>query len=565
MIINTTFDQTAGAAPDSFRSAVYSVTRVFSALFTEPLVINVAIGWGAVSGLTLLPGVLGQTWVTKTEALTYREVVDALAAKASKSSTDIAALASLPVEDPTRGGHFSLPRATAKAIGLLAADHIYDGYVAFSSTPGTFTFDQNARAVTGLYDFVAVVANEFSHLMGRTLGLGAPDYTLMDLFRYSAPGERALTAEGPAYFSIDDGKTPLGPLSSQSLASKADWATSAGSTDAFRAAFSPGQSYEVSAADIVVMDALGWTVISPDSFIREDGYIVLADSHLNTIALGGALPGDGNAKLSDATVMRGPAHGLLRLQSNGSLSYTPEVGFSGVDDFTYQVFVDDTRQVLAQAIVHVLPTLPASPNTLDFFALGMEEQIAASYAAFFGRAPDAAGFAFWLEQYDTYAPEHGIHEPLTGIASSFGVSKEATGLYPFLGRIHHAGDSEISEFLAQVYTNLFNRLPDADGLDYWVGRTKTILAAGQFVGSILVDLLSGTRNTPDRLDATTLMGKVIVGVHYVHQQALHGTKWAGDSDIVFATQLLDTVTSDPRSVLIGMRSADAVLADLAGE
>lgn len=559
MIINVSFDQSAVAAPDSFTSAVRSVARLFSATFTDPVAINVAIGWGAVSGLTLLPGALGQTWVAKTEAYTYGEVVDALAAKEDKSSTDIAAFASLPVADPTFGGDFSLPRATAKTLGLLSADQVYDGYGAFSDAPGTFTFDPNARAVPGLYDFLAVAANEFSHLMGRTLGLGAPDYTLMDLFRYSSPGERAPTEDSPAYFSIDDGKTQLGILNSQTFGSKADWTTNVGGADAFRAAFSPGLSYEISAADLVVMDALGWTVIGPDSFLREDGYIVLADGELSTIVLGGAFLGEGNTKLSDAALMRGPAHGLVHLQSDGSLSYAPVAGFSGTDDFTYQVLVDGTQQVLSQAFVHVLPTLPGSRDTLDFLALGVEEQIAATYAAFFGRAPDAAGFAFWLDQYDRYAPTHGVHALLTGIASSFGVSQEAMGLYPFLGRASHAEDAEITAFLALVYENIFNRLPDAGGLDYWVGRTKTTLAAGLFVGSVIIDILSGTRNTPDGLDATTLVGKAIVGLHFVGQQELHGTQWSGASDIALATQLLDEVTSDPLSVLIGMRNADAAL------
>ena len=151
-----------------------------------------------------------------------------------------------------------------------------------------------------------------------------------------------------------------------------------------------------------------------------------------------------------------------------------------------------------------------------------------------------------------------MHDLLTGIASSFGVSQEATQLYTFLAHADRAQDAEIGVFLAQVYDNLFNRLPDADGLNYWVGQTRATLAAGQFVGSILVDILSGTRNTPEGLDATTLMGKVIVGLHYEHQQELQGIQWTGDIDPT--TQLLAEVTSDPHSVLIGIRNADAVLA-----
>jgi len=91
-----------------------------------------------------------------------------------------------------------------------------------------------------------------------------------------------------------------------------------------------------------------------------------------------------------------------------------------------------------------------------------------------------------------------------------------------------------------------------------VGQTRATLAAGQFVGSILVDILSGTRNTPEGLDATTLMGKVIVGLHYEHEQRLQGIHWARDIDST--AQLLTGVTSDPHSVLMGVRNADALLA-----
>lgn len=557
MIVNITFDQSVGAAPDSFKSAVDRIARIFSVVFTDTVTINVAVGWGEVSGLTLLPGALGEAWVARTDAYAYRDVVDALAGEEERSSTDIAVLASLPAADPMKGGSFSLPKATAKAIGLLPDDHTYDGYVAFNSTPGTFTFDPHARALPGLYDFFAVAAHEFSHVMGRTLGLGAPDYTLMDLFRYSSPGDRALTEQGPAYFSLDGGKTSLGVFSSQSLESTADWATRAGA-DTFSAAFIPNHTYDLGAVDIMVMDALGWTAIRPDSFLRDDGYIVLADGHLSTTVTGGALLDEGSSTLSDALLVQGTAHGWVHLESDGGLSYTPAAGFSGIDQFTYHALVNGTQQVVSLASVHVIPTLTGSPDTIDFLVLSAEHQIGAAYTAYFGRAPDVAGFAFWLDQYQRFTPTRGGHDVLTGIASSFGVSQEATKLYPFLAHADRAEDAEIGVFLARVYDNLFNRLPDADGLNYWVGQTRATLAAGQFVGSILVDILSGTRNTPEGLDATTLMGKVIVGLHYEHEQRLQGIHWARDIDST--AQLLTGVTSDPHSVLMGVRNADALLA-----
>jgi hypothetical protein len=61
-------------------------------------------------------------------------------------------------------------------------------------------------------------------------------------------------------------------------------------------------------------------------------------------------------------------------------------------------------------------------------------------------------------------------------------------------------------------------------------------------------------------DITTLMGKVAVSLAYVREQQEHHTVWLGASDTAAATNLLDPVGSDPTSVLIGIRNAEALIA-----
>lgn len=78
------------------------------------------------------------------------------------------------------------------------------------------------------------------------------------------------------------------------------------------------------------------------------------------------------------------------------------------------------------------------------------------------------------------------------------------------------------------------------------------------MGSILVDITSGTRNTAEVLDVNTLMGKVIVGLHYVQQQQAHGIPWS-TADIAKAAALLEGITDGPQSVLLGLRNANAVI------
>ena len=108
---------------------------------------------------------------------------------------------------------------------------------------------------------------------------------------------------------------------------------------------------------------------------------------------------------------------------------------------------------------------------------------------------------------------------------------------------------------------MFNRGSDAAGLAYWTGQTKATLAAGQFVGSILVNIMSGAQNTADGQDISTLMGKVAVSLDYVQQQTLHGTHWNGTADTTAATNLLHGVTSDPGTVLAGIKNADTLIAN----
>jgi len=61
-------------------------------------------------------------------------------------------------------------------------------------------------------------------------------------------------------------------------------------------------------------------------------------------------------------------------------------------------------------------------------------------------------------------------------------------------------------------------------------------------------------------DITTLMDKVAVSLAYVHQQELHGTVWSGASDNAAATTLLQGVTADPQSLLVGIKSAEDLIA-----
>jgi hypothetical protein len=289
-----------------------------------------------------------------------------------------------------------------------------------------------------------------------------------------------------------------------------------------------------------------------------DAYIVHEGQVLTVALSAGLLANDLNA--STASLLGGPAHGNLQLVGSGNFSYTPAAGFQGIDSFTYQAGNNGSSLANEQAMVYVVPVNVGATTTLDLLALTAEEQIAATYVAFFGRAADAGGFGFWVNQFITGLPVQGPAALFANIASSFGISDEAKALYPFLVNPFGASDGQISAFLDSVYQNLFDRGSDAAGLAYWTGETKATLQAGRFVGSILVNIMSGAQDTAAGQDITTLMGKVAVSLDYVQEQQERGTVWAGASDVAAATALLDPVGSDPLSVLVGVRNAENLIA-----
>ena len=72
--------------------------------------------------------------------------------------------------------------------------------------------------------------------MGQIALLGTPldglshTYSALDLFRYSSPGARQLTAGNTAYFSLDGGNTDLNNFNTLSGEDTGDWGRAAAET-----------------------------------------------------------------------------------------------------------------------------------------------------------------------------------------------------------------------------------------------------------------------------------------------------------------------------------------------
>jgi len=295
-----------------------------------------------------------------------------------------------------------------------------------------------------------------------------------------------------------------------------------------------------------------------------DAYVVLEGKQLVASGTAGVLFNDEFSPVS-AALIQGAQHGTVQLNANGGFTYQPVSGFAGIDFFTYEATYANGVDDVNQALVYVVPTIEGPiTTTLDLFALTREEQVATVYTAFFGRGADADGFNFWVNEFLVNESTKPQNELFAGIASSFGISDEAKGIYTFLQDPFDATDPEIHTFLDAVYNNLFNRTTDSEGRAYWTNEIKETLASGEFVGSVLIEIIGGSQNTATGLDITTLMSKVAVNLEYVQVQEQFMSQWTFADDRAEAVALLDPVGSDQKSVLIGLvQASEYVQADVA--
>ena len=257
LVINPTYDTSVSSAPAGFKTAFQSAVGYFQTTFSDPITVNINVGWGEIAGNSIASGALGESITYLAGYYSYGQVRNALTAD-RKSAADTTALASLPAADPTGGKRELMATAEAEALKLISYSG-RDGYVGFDAT-ARWTFDPSQRAVAGAYDFIGVAEHEVSEVLGRISDLGTFSSALdpLDLFRYSSSAHRALTPGNGQYFSINGGVTNLATFNGTGGGDLGDWAGY--TVDAYNAAARSGVMLPLSTADLTVMDALGYDV-----------------------------------------------------------------------------------------------------------------------------------------------------------------------------------------------------------------------------------------------------------------------------------------------------------------
>jgi len=180
---------------------------------------------------------------------------------------------------------------------------------------------------------------------------------------------------------------------------------------------------------------------------------------------------------------------------------------------------------------------------LSNFSLGQSyynEQVQKLYIAYFGRAADPGGLAFYADSLNA------SQTTIEAIASSFASSAEAQRVISL----------SVNDFLAAMYQQAFARVytPSIEGT-FWADAINT----GQTTKELaMVQILLGARGQ----DSTVVSNKVEVAVAFTTEIEAQGATYAGTEAAALAKPLLDNVSYDSSTVTSSINEVAATVREI---
>jgi hypothetical protein len=251
MTINLIFDSNAQSAPQSFRDGMQAAANIIDAAFSDPITINIEVGFGEINGGSLPNqstsegGFFFQGAVGKGFSEGYSTLKGLLSSHAT-SANDTTSINSLPSSIPGQSS-ILIGSGQAKALGVLSANNAdLDGIVGMGTN-----FTGNT--------LIGAALHEITHAMARIGGSIASE----DLFRFTGVGSRVFNGNIPApasYFSIDNGATKL-----------ANYGQNSDPSDFLNDSFTPNDPFDefisanataLTSLDLEQVDVLGFTLAS---------------------------------------------------------------------------------------------------------------------------------------------------------------------------------------------------------------------------------------------------------------------------------------------------------------
>ncbi len=126
----------------------------------------------------------------------------------------------------------------------------------------------------------------------------------------------------------------------------------------YRAINAAGETTEGTAAILV-------ETVNDSPNAGDDSFTVAAGGTLTTTAATGVQVNDSDidSPTMTATLLQGPAHGTLSFTADGSFTYTPTSGYTGADEFVYQLNDGISNSNVARASIAVTPAIELPGNT----------------------------------------------------------------------------------------------------------------------------------------------------------------------------------------------------------
>lgn len=259
------YDSSASNAPSGFKTAVQAAVNFIDHLIANNITTTIIFSWGVINGSQVTS--IGQSQNTGF-LYSYSDARSFLAGGVT-SAADKQALSNVPQSDPTNGGIFYLTDPQLLALGQQVSTG--PGYVGLENI-NNFTFDPNNRQQTGTYDAVGVLEHEITEVLGRDCQLGMStvnsqkEYTLLDLFHYSAANVHAYTLANSSendYFSVDGTHLLQKYNNPLNGGDGGDW-DGALHGDSFGTSWE-GTMGQVSPTDVLEMDLIGYKIALPRS------------------------------------------------------------------------------------------------------------------------------------------------------------------------------------------------------------------------------------------------------------------------------------------------------------
>ncbi|MFC6589775.1 DUF4214 domain-containing protein [Sulfitobacter pacificus] len=188
---------------------------------------------------------------------------------------------------------------------------------------------------------------------------------------------------------------------------------------------------------------------------------------------------------------------------------------------------------------------------IDLSTLTARQALTAIYIGYYDRAADPAGLAFWEDVVDA----DGFN--LVSITTLFASASETQALFPFFA---DPSSTTPSAFITQLYQNLFNRDPDAEGLAFWTEQLQNAVDGAEgalTVGQIITSIIEGAQEA----DAAIIMNKIEVALDWTDSANAVGAEFDLDGVTgASARSIIDDVDGTDSSVVTAKATTDAFFA-----